>query len=227
MAMWCRAALLALGGTTLLMLILAFTPLPFKLHRWLGTAGGLAGNGTEVVLVLSGSGMPSGAELMRCQEAAVRAREHPSADVLLALPNDTALARAMVDELALRGVQRARITLLMHGRNTREQALDMATALPGWKGRSIAVVTAPEHMLRSLLTFRKLGFPRVAGAPAFDHALFSNLAYRHSRIGGKAWVPDVSGRTSLRYDFWNNLKLEITCLRECTALVYYKLNGWA
>ncbi len=226
LAMLCRAAALALGGISLLMLTLAFTPLPFKLHRWLGTAGGLAGSGTEVILVLSGSGMPSGDELMRCHEAAFRAREHPSADVLLALPNDTALARAMVDELALRGVQRARITLLMHGRNTREQALDMATALPGWKGRHIALVTAPEHMLRSLLTFRKVGFPRVAGAPAFDHALFSNLAYRHGRIGGKAWVPDVSGHTSLRYNFWNNLKLEITCLRECTALAYYKMNGW-
>ncbi|MCC6840317.1 MAG: YdcF family protein [Flavobacteriales bacterium] len=221
-----RTCLMLSGGVALLLTVLAFTRIPFDAHRWLGTAGGLAGPQVEAILVLSGSGMPSGPELMRCQEAAKRAAQAPAAGLLLALPYDTALARAMVQELGLRGVAPERITLVMHGRNTREQALDVATTRPAWKARSIAVVTAPEHMYRSLCTFRKLGFARVAGAPAFEHALFSNLAFNHTGAGGKAFTPDISASTDLRYNFWNYLKLEITCLREYAALLYYQLNGW-
>jgi hypothetical protein len=49
----------------------------------------------------------------------------------------------------------------------------------------------------------------VCGSPAFDHALFDDLSYAHGRIGGKAYVPDVSSNMDLRYDLWNRLKLEI------------------
>ncbi len=208
------------------MLLLAFTSIPFHAHRWLGTAGGVCYQDPEVILVLSGSGMPSGPELMRCDEAAKWAFRSPNAQVLVVLPKDSALANAMVQELGVKGVSRNRITLLMHGRNTREQAMDVASKVPEWLHRPIAVVTAPENMYRSLLTFRKLGFTQVSGAPTFDHALFDDLRYAHRGIGGKTFVPDVSSSTDLRYNFWNQLKLEITCLREYAALAYYKLNGW-
>lgn len=221
-----RRVSLVLGSLALLMLVLAFTRLPFDAHRWLGTAGGLCIQPPELILVLSGSGMPSGPELMRCDAAASWARVSPAAEVVLALPADTMLAAAMVHELGLKGVAPDRITLLMLGRNTREQALHASTALPQALHRQVALVTAPEHMYRALLTFRKLGFTRIAGAPAFEHALFEDLRYAHGDIGGKRYVPDVSGQLSLRYDVWNRLKLEITCLREWTALAYYSLNGW-
>jgi len=217
---------MALGGLAMLMLALAFTRMPFDAHRWLGTVGGLCTHPPEMILVLSGSGMPSGPELMRCEMAANWARSSPGAGVVLALPPDTALAAAMVHELGLKGVSPERITFLMQGRNTREQALHASTALSQALHRPVALVTAPEHMYRSLLTFRKLGFTRIAGAPAFEHALFEDLRYAHRDIGGKRYLPDVSGQLSLRYDFWNRLKLEITCLREYTALAYYRLNGW-
>lgn len=217
---------MALGGLALLMLALAFTRIPFDAHRWLGTAGGLCTHPPELILVLSGSGMPSGPELMRCEMAANWARSSPAAEVVLALPPDTALAVAMVHELEVKGVSPERITLLMHGRNTREQALHASTALPQTLHRPVALITAPEHMYRSLLTFRKLGFTRIAGAPAFEQALFEDLRYAHGAIGGKHYLPDVSGQLSLRYDLWNNLKMEITCFREYTALAYYRLNGW-
>ena len=90
----------------------------------------------------------------------------------------------------------------------------------------MAIVTAPENMYRTLLSFRKLGFAKVSGAPAFDQAMFIDFGYGHRRIGGKAWVPDVSGSLDLRYNFWNYLKLEVTCLREYVAIGYYWLNGW-
>lgn len=215
-----------MGGLGTIMLVVAFTRIPFHAHRWLGMAGGLAGPEVHAIVVLSGSGMPSGPELMRCHEAAFRARLAPQATILLLLPADTTLERAMVEELMTRGVPRTRIAALLHGRNTREQALDLATAFPQWKEEPIALVTSPEHAYRSLRTFRKLGFGRMAGAPAFDHALFTDLRYSHQGIGGKPFLPDMAGHAGLRYNFWNYLKLEITCLREYAALAYYKVNGW-
>lgn len=223
---WLRRVITVLGIMALAMILLSFTSLPFHAHRWLGVAGGLAKPEVEAIVVLSGSGMPSGPELMRCHEAALRAKLAPEATVILLLPRDTALERAMTEELVTKGVSPERIRALLHGRNTREQAMDLASKLPAWKGKSIALVTAPENMYRSLLSFRKLGFTDVNGAPTFDHALFSSLAYSHREIGGKPYLPDLAGQGSLRYNFWNYLKLEITCLREYAALAYYKLNGW-
>ncbi len=223
---FCKRACMLLGVVAAIMLVLAFTSIPFDAHRSLGIAGGLCEGDAEVILVLSGSGMPSGPELMRCDVAARWASRSPNSQVLVVLPKDTALANAMVQELEVKGVQADRITLLMHGRNTREQAMDVASNFPGSLHRITAVVTAPENMYRSLLTFRKVGFTSVSGAPAFDHALFDDLNYTHRIIGGKPYVPDVSSNTDLRYNFWNQLKLEVTCLREYAALAYYKMNGW-
>jgi uncharacterized SAM-binding protein YcdF (DUF218 family) len=222
----CRKVCMALGGIALVMLVLAFTRIPFDAHRWLGTAGGLCQENPDAIVVLGGSGMPSGPELMRCNLAADLARNYTSVQVVLLLPKDTALAAAMEQELHIKGIARERISAVLHGRNTREQALDLWTNNPGLAQRNIALVTAPENMYRSLLTFRKAGFTNVCGSPAFDHALFDDLSYAHGRIGGKAYVPDVSNNMDLRYDLWNRLKLEITCLREYAAIAYYKLNGW-
>lgn len=221
-----RNFLLTVGFIASLMILLAFTRIPFDAHRWLGTAGGLCTVQPDVIVVLGGSGMPSGPELMRCDQAAMLARTDSQVSIVLLLPKDTALANAMSTELVLKGVSRSRISCLLHGRNTREQALDLQSAYPDLLARHISLVTAPENMYRSLLTFRKLGFKGICGSPAFDHALFDDLRYAHGKIGGRAFVPDVSGSMGLRYDFWNYLKLEITCLREYMALAYYWLNGW-
>lgn len=223
---WLRRIFLVAGAVSLLMLALAFTSVPFHAHRWLGTAGGLATDTVDAIVVLSGSGMPSGPELMRCHLAAMVAQHTPQAGIILLLPRDTALERAMREELTVRGVAPWRVSASLHGRNTREQALDLAATFPEWKDRPLALVTAPENMYRSLLAFRKLGFTRVSGAPAFDHALFSDLTYNSVAIGGNRYMPDMARHTGLRYNFWNYLKLEITCLREYAALAYYKLNGW-
>lgn len=221
-----RTLCLVLGVIAMAMLVLAFTRLPFDAHRWLGTAGGSCTVEPAAIVLLGGSGMPSGPELMRCDAAAALARQEVSAPVILLLPKDTALADAMMYELGLKGVPPGRITLVLHGRNTREQALDLLRAEPGLVPLQIALVTAPENMYRTLLTFRKAGFSQACGIPAFDHALFDDLRYAHGRIGGRRYVPDVSDSLDLRYNFWNQLKLEITCLREYAALGYYKLNGW-
>ena len=222
----CRTAFMILGSIAAVMLVLAFTRLPFDAHRWLGTVGGLCLGKPEAIVVLGGSGMPSGPELMRCDLAADLANKYPEAALVVLLPQDTALADAMVNELTLKGARADRIKLLLHGRNTREQALDLQRSAPMLMQGSIAIVTAPENMYRSLLTFRKVGFTGACGCPTFDHALFDDLRYAHGRIGGKVFMPDVSNSLDLRYNFWNRLKLEITCIREYVALAYYKWNGW-
>lgn len=134
--------------------------------------------------------------------------------------------RSMVAELLIRGIERERIDTMMRGTSTREQAVELITDPRIGRNARIALVTAPENMYRSVRTFRKAGFKNICGSPAFDHAMFIDLEYDHKRVGGRKFMPDVSEDTSLRYTFWNYLKLEITCLREYVAIAYYWINGW-
>lgn len=219
-----RKATFISGTLLLIMLALACTRLPFDAHRWLGTAAGECNASAKVILVLGGSGMPSGPELVRMYHAAELAREWPAATVLLVHPGPPSTLLAMQDELVWRGVSKERIQLLNEGNNTREQALLVLKAHSG--STSVAVVTSPENMYRTVRTFRKAGLAHTCGAPAWDHAMMHNFDYGHTAIGGSTWVPDVSGRPGLRYTFWNYLKLEVTCLREYVAISYYWLNGW-
>lgn len=221
-----RASVMLLGCLMLVALVLAFTTLPFKAHRWLGTAGGELRSVPDRILVLGGSGMPSGGELMRIHVAATLAEAYPDVPVLVVHARDTVVLAAMRAELVLRGVAVDRITMMMGGGNTREQALALATSFEQERSLRWAVVTAPEHMYRALGALRRVGFSRVGGVAAFETPLFVDLGYDHRRIGGRGLAPDVSGSLSLRYDLWHHLRLEVTCLREYLAIAHYKLNGW-
>jgi len=217
---------MVLGVLALVLVALAFTRVPFDAHRALGTAAGECAEAPEAIVVLGGSGMPSGPELLRLHHAAAVAHATPNALVLVVHPLDTAVMRMMVDELQLRGVRPGRIRQVFEGTNTREQGLAVASEHPELLSMRIIVVTAPENMYRSVRTFRKAGFGSVCGAPAWENPMFIDLGYGHRRIGGKAWVPDVSDEPGLRYTFWNYLKLEVTCLREYVAIAYYWVNDW-
>ena len=212
------------GCTALLMAVLAFTRVPFDAHRWLGLAAGECLAPPEMIVVLGGSGMPSGPELLRLHRAAELAKEWPGAQVVVVHPGEMDVLDAMFHELVLRGVAAQRIDTINSGDNTREQALVLHQRYP--KAGSIALVTSPENTYRSVLAFRKADLVRTCGAPAWDHAMHHDFRYRHGRIGGKAWIPDLSDHTDLRYNFWNYLKLEVTCLREGVAIAYYWANGW-
>ncbi len=214
----------AFGVLMVLLLVLAFTRVPFDAHRWLGSAAGECVASAEVIVVLGGSGMPSGPELVRLYHAAELAQLWPGARVIVIHPGPPSALNAMSDELRLRGVAEGRIDLLNQGNNTREQALVLEKLL--LNKLSIAVVTSPENMYRTVRTFRKAGFLGACGAPAWDHAMLHNFEYGHESVGGSAWMPDVSGDPDLRYTFWNYLKLEVVCLREYVAIGYYWLNGW-
>ena len=220
-----RWLIIGISVVTALLMVLACTRLPFDAHRWLGTAAGECLVAPELIVVLGGSGMPSGPELRRLQEAAALCERWPGAPVLVVHPGDTAVLGAMADELRLRGVAPDRIQLMNEGDNTRAQALAVQQRFGG-KYTSMALVTAPENTYRSVRSFRKAGCTSACGAPAWDHAMFHEFDYAHEAIGGRAWTPDVSGAPGLRYTWWNYLKLEVTVLREWVAIAYYWINGW-
>lgn len=220
-----RLLVIGLGTIAMVMVVLAATRLPFDAHRTLGTSAGECIAPADLIVVLGGSGMPSAAELRRLYHAAEVAQAMPAAAVLVIHPGDPAVLQAMVAELILRGVGAERLRSLNEGDNTRAQALAVRAYL-GSARPAMVLVTAPENMYRSVRAFRAVGLAQVCGAPAWDHAMDHAFTYAHRGIGGKAYVPDVSHATGLRYTWWNYLKLQVTCLREYFAIAYYALNGW-
>ena len=210
----------------MLFFILAFTRVPYDVHRWLGLHGSEYTFKPDYIVFLGGSGMPSESNLIRLDYTSKIYKSDTTVNVLVVHPVDTTVIRLIVEELAVKGVDRKKILIEKNGTNTREQVLQIADDYHEFKDEKIVLVTSPENMLRSVLSFRKAGFKYVGGEAAFENAMFVNLGYNHKKIGGKQLAPDVGSNMKLRYDFWNYLKLEIVCMRELVALTYYKMNGW-
>jgi uncharacterized SAM-binding protein YcdF (DUF218 family) len=90
----------------------------------------------------------------------------------------------------------------------------------------MVIVTSPEHVYRSVLSFRKVGVENVTGQPASEVMLETDLRIRSKKLGGKTVVPDVGNSISIRYKFWDYLKYEIIVAREYMAIAYYWMSGW-
>lgn len=229
---WTSLLLLILGCVLLTVFLLAFTTLPFWMYYHLGTDTAEYRFTPDKIVVLGGSGMPSESNLIRCYRAAELAQRFPGSPILIALPKNykqgiyESAAYAMKQELMLRGVDSNRIQLEFQGNNTREQALTIR-AQRSHPDEHLLVVTSPEHMYRSLLVFRKVGFAKVGGEAAFEKALEAELNYRDNKLGGRKvpWT-DVGDELQLRYQFWNHLKYQVICYREYVALAYYSLRDW-
>ena len=219
-----------LGFFTLLVLIAAFTSIPWKMFEWLsGGADPLKGDPAYIVL-LGGGGIPSESGLIRSYYTAEAAARFPRAKIVVAMPGsltdtNSSLAK-MRDELVMRGVAKQRLLAEDKGRHTREQAdnclklLHLASNQP-----PVLLVSSPEHVRRALRSFQKAGFTNVHGAAAFPEAVEVDLRFETPELKAKH-VPDVGESLTLRYRFWDNLGLEVRCLREFAALGYYKLMGW-
>lgn len=214
------------GLVAIIMVILAFTRLPFDAHRSLGERNSLYHFTPEVVLMMGGSGMPSSANLIRLWYVAKAARQYPKAEIILVHLPDSGVARSMVSFLSQMDIDSSRIRLQLKGNNTREQVVELRHSWPSLMNKRLVVITSPDHMYRTLGVFRKVGFEKLGGISAFEVPVFVSLDYDHRRLGGRRMVPDVSGHTDLRYNFWNYINLEIICLREYAAIFYYWLNGW-
>jgi len=215
-----------IGFIFLLMAILAFTRIPFDVHRWLGEKASAYSFTPEIIIMLGGSGMPSESNLIRLYYTEHLSTLYPDAAIIIAHPTDRSVVQSMMEYLVKTGVDSSRISYMLKGTNTRQQALELLNFIKGIEEKKIVIVSSPENMYRTMKVFRKLNFLKTGGVPAFENAMFVDLKYSHKKVGGKQYAPDVSENIDLRYNFWNYLKLEITCLREFTALLYYKINGW-
>jgi len=230
------------GSAFFLTIIFACTSVPFWTWYGLGTKYAGIHRPPEYIVVLGGGGMPSESGLIRCWYAAKAAHYFPRSKLIIALPGDAADSlssiNGMKNELLLRGIAGERILLEDSGTNTRAQALNIQLRIRNEELRmnnkssylnpypSILIVTSPEHLYRAVRTFKKLGFIKVDGLPAFEQAIESDITFNARKLGGRKLIPDVGENITLRYQFWSQLHYEALILREWMALGYYRLAGW-
>jgi len=226
-----KKVFIVLGVITFLAIIFSFTDYPFWAYYWLGTHNSELESPPDIVVLMGGGGMPSPDGLIRCYYAAEIAHIYPRSRVIIAIPADTAQKEyspelLMGEELKMRGIDSVRILYEKEGFNTRTQALNIFNMLGKVAADSLAlrIVTSPEHMFRSVATFRKIGFSEVGGAPSFEEDIEESLLVEKKKIY-QADKQNTRG-LNIRYNMWNYLKYEITVLREYCAIVYYKLKGW-
>lgn len=223
---------MTLGGYFLLLMVFAFTTVPFWMYYYFGTYHSEIKQPPAYIVVLGGGGMPSQDGLIRTYHAAFVAEKFPESKIIIALPGNVTDSFSaiclMKKEMVLRGVCPKRIILENRGANTRSQALNVAalekqTILQ----QPVLLISLPEHMVRAVKTFEKAGFKKITGCPAFEKGIEADITFNDKKLGGnKVLVPEIGNRLQLRYQFWNHLKYELIITREALGLMYYKLRGW-
>ena len=213
-----------LGGLFLLMVVLAFTSVPFWAHYRLGQNPNREMQFThpQYVVMFGGAGMPSEDNLMRLYHTAALAR-HFEVPVVLVHPEDSLCQAEMTRLLRQGGIDS--VLYMTEGANTRSQALELKENYPELVHCQCVVVTSPEHVKRTVKCLNKVGFQNVIGKAAYPATVDFDLSLKKQKLGGNEAVPSVES-VKMRYTFFNYLKLEITCLREYFALAYYRIKGW-
>lgn len=219
------------GSIFLILLILAFTKIPYYAYNRLGTGNSKITRPPVTIVLLSGSGIPSEGGLLRPYYTARLAKANPDANIVISMPGNLAdsmsAPQLTAKELIIRGIEKRRIGFESLGRNTREQAQKLSAGKTSEQLMlPITLVTSPQHMKRAVLTFRKCGFTTVSGLPTFENSLETDLTFKDSDLKGNKYVPSIGNNMQVRYQFWTQLKLEVLVLREYFGLTYYKLRGW-
>lgn len=227
----CKKCILLFSFIIIIFFIFALTSGPYWIIYWLGTSNIKFSGKPEFIIMMGGSGMPSESNLIRSYYASTVAKQFPDSKIIIALPGDTTdLNSALIkikEELCIRGIDENRIFFENKGRNTREQAIHIVDHYSKRiLSEPVGIVTSPEHMKRSILTFRKIGFKDIGGYPSFEYAIECDVKYDDDLLGGNKYVPDIGDNLNLRYQFWNHMKYEIIFIREFLALGYYKVKGW-
>ena len=204
------------GGLFLVQLIFALAGTPPALWEWLDGSACYPRETPRYVVVLSGGGIPSGSSLIRSYYAAQFGRGLTGTTFIVAMPADQDPDHSSVgrfrDELVMRGIPTGNVLMETRGLNTYQQAGNIRQMLSAAVlNEPVLVVTSEFHVRRAMLCFRKQGFQRVAGLNA-------------AGIGAEA---DPGLFAALRYGFWGNLITHIKMFRELTAILSYKLCGWA
>lgn len=215
-----------LGIISFILFVLSFTDIPYYAYYNLSIPEEKLPSDPAVIVVLGGAGMPSPDGLIRTYYAAEAANKFKKASIIIALPyNETDSLhqlKLMATELIIRGVDSLRITYEPVGFNTRSQALNIAARYEQERDQlSLLLITSPEHIYRSVKTFRKAGFSYVSGVAAFEHPV------DEEKIKDTEDAPDTRVKSlDLRYNMWSYLHYELLAMREYCAILYYKLKGW-
>lgn len=228
-----KRMLLVSGAFFLFVVLFSFTTGPYWMYFHLGTYSAKYFSPPDYLIVLSGGSMPSEANLIRLYQAASLAKQYPKSGIILSMPTDSSDdsvfcgIKLMARDLAARGIDSTRILFEKEGKNTRAEALNILKLYPFIADKKIVIVTSPDHMLRSLKTFRKAGFSRVGGQAAFESVITYDLEFEEEELGGrKLPLPNLGDNSQLRYQFWNHLKYQLICYREYAALAYYWMKDW-
>jgi uncharacterized SAM-binding protein YcdF (DUF218 family) len=221
------------GGVLLLSFILAFTTRPYYTHHWLGTGIENTCFEPEAIVLFGAGGMPSGDNMVRIYYAAEASLQFPECPLFICLPGDKTEEKGslqmIVMELVIRGVDPVMIRYIPEGKNTRAQALELASTENGkLLPACLLVITSPGHMRRSILTLKKAGFDSLIPFPAFEIPLEGELRFDDDELGGeRRFISPSTGQTlTLRYEIWTQLNYQLICAREFMALGYYWLRGW-
>lgn len=217
-----------MGLIALIFVVLSFTDYPYYAYHWLGTVNAKITHKPDYIVVMGAGGMPSAKGVLRCYFAAKVAEMYPEARLIITLPADSAnfaqsAHQLMIDDLITRGVDSTRILSEYKGSNTYTQAREIRQMIAE-PSPSLILITSPDHMYRSVLTFKKQGFEKTSGLATFEHALDQELLYEKDESGK---VTDKSSQMlGLRYNFWGYMNYQIIVLREYLAIAYYKVQGY-
>ena len=224
-----RLTVFTFGIIFILMIILSFTRHPYMLMHYMGTANSEIVADPDYIVVMGAEGIPGAGSLLRCHYGASAAKAFPEAKIIIATPahpNDFLNSDAwkMAEIIAMYGISSNRFVFEFHGTNTHTQACETKKLIANPTKTNILVVTAPDHMYRSILTFEKCGFANVDGWPAFGTAIEKDLLLTPEENKQEVIAP--ARNISLRYKMWTYLKIEINLMREWLAIGYYKLKGY-
>lgn len=220
---------ISLGAIFLILNILALTPAPFYMHRCLGEdsaweSDSAANFRPEYIVMFGGAGMPSESNLIRLYYTAELA-QNLRTPVVLVHPQDPVCQAEMMKYLVGSGIAPDSIFYMTGGSNTRSQSVCLADSFPQLRSANLLIITAPEHLARTLKCLKRCGFESIRGIGAFESTVDFDLTLDKRKLKGYQLVPDVES-TNLRYTFWNYLQLEIVCFREYFATAYYWVKGW-
>ena len=199
--------LLSFGIIALIFVILSFTSLPYWAYYGLAATDDKLVVTPNTIVIMGGDGMPSPTGLMRLYNGIEKAIEHPNSNVIIALPynefDSTFQLSLMAHELVHKGVDTNRIIFAAKGFNTRSQALEIKNLVDTLK--PLLIVSSPEHMYRSINSFRKVGFSTVGGSPSFEKPI------DQEKLKDKTNKEETKVRNlTLRYNIWSYICLLYT-----------------
>lgn len=221
------------GCLFLAVLVLPLTHVPWSWYRSLAYPFRPEMTSPDILVMMGGGGVPSESGLMRSWKTAEAAIRYPTALVIIAMPLEDGEIEPgpIAKEVIMRGVSPDRIMREPKGRNSREQALEVARMIPEILVKDnpvIGLITSPEHMKRTWYSFQRAGMTNLMVLPAWAESIEADLSYDSRDLGehGGAIVNAVGGSNMIKYRYWDNLAIMVKCARESVAFIYYRMLGW-